>query len=454
MLLLSTTHRPATDLGYLLHKNPARIHESELSFGRIIVAFPEASEDRCSALLALDIDPVALARRPDGLRREYVNDRPYVPSSFLSSALAEMFGTAMGGRSKERPELADTPMPWEVRLESLACRDGDTLVRSLFEPLGCEVEVERGMLDDRHPEWGPSPYARVTLKTTALLRDLLTWLYVLVPVLDDDRHHYLSRQDVANLLAKGGDWLPRHPRRRLIALRYFRRSRPLVQEALTRLEKDEEGDEDAKKEATEAAASPSLHEQRLDAVAQVLLDAASQTILDLGCGEGRLIQRLIRRASVTKILGLDVSLRSLEQVRKRLRWDQMPERLQEKLTLVHGSLGYRDARLEGFDAAALVEVIEHIDLDRLPALEQVVFRHARPRLVAATTPNREYNVLFPTLESGAMRHDDHRFEWTREEFREWCEKVGTAFGYSWSIEPLGPVHPECGPPSLMGVFRR
>ena len=177
-------------------------------------------------------------------------------------------------------------------------------------------------------------------------------------------------------------------------------------------------------------------------------------MLDLGCGEGRLIQRLLKEPSFTEIVGMDVSVAALERANRKLRFDQMSDRQQSQVKLVHGSLTYRDRTLEGFDAAALVEVIEHLDLARLSALERVVFEFARPTHVMVTTPNKEYNTLFPTLAEDAMRHQDHRFEWTRAEFAAWSEGVAGRFGYTVVTSPVGPEDPEFGAPSQMAVFSR
>jgi 3' terminal RNA ribose 2'-O-methyltransferase Hen1 len=130
----------------------------------------------------------------------------------------------------------------------------------------------------------------------------------------------------------------------------------------------------------------------------------------------------------------------------------MPERQRKRVQLMQGSLLYRDGRLNGFDGAALVEVIEHLDAPRLTAMERVIFEFARPRHVVITTPNREYNALFPTLLPGKMRHSDHRFEWTRAEFAVWAEPVAERFGYQVRFAGVGPIDPVYGAPSQMAVF--
>ena len=273
LLTLSTTHRPATDLGYLLHKNPSRFQTFSLSFGKAHVFYPEASEDRCTAALLLDVDPIALVRGKPGSAgegfalRNYVNDRPYVASSFLSVALADVFGTAMGGRSKERPELAETALPVEVSISVLPCRGGEELLHRLFDPLGYDVHAERLQLDETFPEWGESRYYRVRLRGAARVADVLTHLYVLIPVLDDDKHYWVGDAEVQKLLHKGSGWLASHPEMSLIAERYLLRKRSLTRQAMAQLVEEDAEDVDEAEEthAQEEAAVErriSLHEQR------------------------------------------------------------------------------------------------------------------------------------------------------------------------------------------------
>ncbi len=466
LLTITTSHRPATDLGFLLHKNPARAQSFDLSFGRAHVVYPEAGDDRCTAALILDIDPVGLVRGrrgpagEGGLLTQYVNDRPYVASSFLSVALSNVFASAMAGRSKERPALADASIPLEARLSVVPCRGGEVLLRRLFEPLGYTVTVTSHALDARSPEWGASRYFTLTLTATQRLSELLTHLYVLVPVLDDEKHYWVGDDEVDKLLRHGEGWLATHPDRALIARRYLKHRHSLVRDAIARLVSEEETPEDddsaAARDAEETTLERplSLHEQRLELVRAVLRESGATSILDLGCGEGRLLRRLLEERQFTRIVGMDVSYRSLEIAADRLKLDRMAARQRERITLLHGSLVYRDARLAGFDAAAVMEVIEHLDPPRLAAFERVAFEFARPRAVVLTTPNAEYNVVWPTLPAGQFRHRDHRFEWTRAEFEAWATGVANRFGYAVRFAPIGPPHSDVGSPSQMAVFTR
>ena len=462
LLTLSTTHNPATDLGYLLHKNPANLNVVELAFGEAKVFYTEASEERCTAVLLLDLDPVKLSRRrrSDFALEPYVNDRPYVVSSFFSVALGRAFGTALSGRSKDRPELVTTPIPLEVEMPVVPSRGGEDLVRRLFEPLGYEVSTSRLPLD---PEMEPilgdgdSAYCSVSLKATVCVRDLLRHLYVLIPVLDDRKHYWVGEAEVVKLLRRGEGWLGDHPEKEVISHRFLDRRRHLSRAALRQLEDEASGDDDSD-EAQDAEEQTlerkvRLHDLRLDQVRDELRATGAATVLDLGCGEGKLLQRLVKERQFRRLVGVDASTRALEIAHRRLHLEDATPKMKERLQLLHGALTYRDERLEGFDAAALVEVIEHLDPPRLSALEQVVFACARPETVVVTTPNREYNANFESLPAGRFRHRDHRFEWTRAEFREWAERVAEAHGYDVRWEPVGEVDEELGPPGQMAVFR-
>ena len=462
LLTISTSHQPATDLGYLLHKNPARLHSFELSFGKAHVFYPEAGEERCTAALLLDVDPVGLVRgrhgqRDGGTLDQYVNDRPYVLSSFLSFAMRVAFGTAMSGRSKSRQALAEQAIPLTAKLAVVACRPGEGLIRELFEPLGYRVTWVRYPLDERFPEWGEGPYYSVELEATVRLRDLLNHIYVLVPVLDAEKHYWVGKEEVEKLLRKGEGWLAAHPNKEAIVKRYLPRQRELAREALARLAEEDNPDPDAAAEQNSEQEVKMeepirLWQQRMGSVVAVLRSVEAKRVLDLGCGEGKLLRELLAEKGLTEIVGMDVSFRSLEIASQRLKLDRMPPKQRERLKLFHGSLMYRDKRLAGYDAATVVEVIEHLDAPRLAAFERVLFEAARPKTVVVTTPNAEYNVKFETLPSGQFRHKDHRFEWTREQFQQWSGRVAERFGYTVRFLPVGEEDAQVGPPTQMGVF--
>ena len=464
LLTLSTTHEPATDLGFLLHKNPDRVHTADLPFGHAHVVYAEATPKRCTAALLVEVDPVGLVRDRKGGPKgndfsldQYVNDRPYAAASFLSVAINKCFGTALGGRSKERPDLADAALALTARLPVVPCRGGESLLRRLFEPLGYTVETSALPLDPQFPAWGDSRYLDVELSRTCRLRDLLERLFVLLPVLDDDKHYWVGPDEVDKLLRRGWAWLAAHPERELIAHHYLRHDRRLTRDALARLmEEDTQDDPDEAEvahDAEEAAVEEriSLNDQRLAAVIAAIEASAARRVVDLGCGAGKLVQRILRDTKVDKVLGVDVSYRALEAAARRLHLDTMAPRQRERVELVQGALTYRDRRLRDFDVAAIVEVIEHLDPPRLGAFERVVFAHAKPRTVIVTTPNVEYNARFETMPAGSLRHRDHRFEWTRAELSDWAAGVAERHGYEVELSGIGPEDPELGRPTQMAA---
>ena len=458
LLTITSTTSPATDLGYLLHKNPARVQTFDLNFGKAHVFYPEVSSERCTAALLLDIDPVHLVRGQRSTLDQYVNDRPYVASSFMSVALAQVYGSALHGQSKERSELVEATLPLTARLAVIKCRGGEAILRRLFEPLGYSVIAQSYRLDENFPDWGQSDYFTVSLAATIRLKDLLSHLYVLLPVLDDEKHYWVGEEEVQKLLQKGQGWLALHPERELITRRYLKHKH-LVRAALAQLVEEDTPDIDATEEVhaqeeAEVERTLSLHEQRLGAVLAVLKNSGAHRVLDLGCGEGRLLKLLLDEKSFTEIVGMDVSYRALEIAAERLHLDQMPPMKRQRIKLIQGALTYRDQRLAGYEAAAVVEVIEHLDASRLASFERVLFESARPGLVVCTTPNAEYNVKFATLPAGKFRHKDHRFEWTRAEFQSWANQVAERFGYNVHYLPIGPEDPVLGAPTQMAVFSR
>ena len=458
LLTLSTTQSPATDLGFLLHKHPDRVQAFSLPFGKAHVFYPEATEERCTAALLLDIDPVGLVRRGRGASSfalaEYVNDRPYVASSFMSVALVNVLKSAMAGTCEGHEELASSSIPLEAWLPVVPARGGEPLVRGLFEPLGYELRVTQIPLDPNFPDWGEGRHIGLSIAGECRVAELLTHLYVLLPVLDDEKHYWVDETEIDKLMRRGEGWLARHPERDLIVRRYLKNQASLFYPAFARLDEDAPTNElDEPEQEQVGGERVSLRDQRLAAVQSVLKGSGARRVLDLGCGSGALLERLLRDG-YQEIIGVDVSVRALEQAARKLKLDEMHDDQRRRITLLHSPLTYRDKRLAGFDAAALVEVIEHLDPPRLAAIEENIFGSARPATVIVTTPNSEYNVRWQGLAEDRLRHADHRFEWTRAEFTAWSAAVGSRHDYAVRHLPIGDEDPEVGPPTQMAVFTR
>ena len=457
LLTIATTHQPATDLGFLLHKHPDKCQSFPLSIGQAHVFYPESQPDKCTAALLLEIDPVELVRGKSDRNKSlahYVSDRPYVASSFMSVAISKVFRTALAGRCDNKPELVQQAIPLTVKLPILPCRGGKSFLHQLFEPLGYQVEAETLPLDPTFPEWSNSIYLSVTLHHTIPLCDLLSHLYVLIPVLDDDKHYWVGDEEIDKLLRHGQGWLDLHPYKEQITKRYLKRQGKLAKKALAQLTIEDSKDDEIQNREEAAIETLSLNQQRLEKVADTLQAYNVKRVIDLGCGEGKLIKRLLQNKSIQTITGVDVAHRELEIASKRLKLDNLPFHQQDKVNLIQGSLIYRDKRFQGYDAATVIEVIEHLDLNRLSALERVLFKFAQPKLVIVTTPNIEYNVRFESLPSGKLRHRDHRFEWTRQEFKNWANSVAERFSYRVNFEGIGEADAEVGTPTQMAIFNK
>ena len=457
LLQITTTHIPATDLGYLLHKHPDKFQSIDLSIGKGHIFYPESSENRTTVAMLLDIDPIDMVR---GRRRssnfslgQYVNDRPYVASSFMSVALSKAFSTAMNGKCSNKPDLVKIKMPFEVNISVLpAPKGGEHLIRKLFEPLGYEVTVERHILDEKFKDWGESRYYTVKLSNTITTQELLQHLYVLIPALDNDKHYYVSQNEIEKLLDKGKGWLSSHPEKEEITRRYLINLGSLSRQAISRLNEEEGIENEETENQEEKERKETLHQKRLKLVLEQIKKSGAESVIDLGCGEGKLIRMLLKEKQFKKITGIDVSYTELTKAKDRLHWDEMAPRQKERISLFQGALTYKDKRLEGYDAAAIVEVIEHLDENRLKSFERVVFEFAKPKTVVLTTPNGEYNVMYENMEENAMRHTDHRFEWTRKQFEKWANKVAKNNNYKVEFLPIGEVDSKVGAPSQMAIF--
>ncbi|MDR2089173.1 MAG: 3' terminal RNA ribose 2'-O-methyltransferase Hen1, partial [Clostridiales Family XIII bacterium] len=451
-------------LGYLLYKNPHRPQVFELSYGKAYVFYPEVSDERTTAALLLDIDPIDLARgKPGGTGGglfDYVNDRPYVSSSFMSAAISKVFGTAMTGRADAHQALSDSALDLTASLAMLPCRGERDMLNRVFEPLGYGVRRETFLSDERFAAWGESDCVNLTIRGKVRLRDLLRHLYVLIPVFDRQKHYWVGEDEVEKLMRHAEDWLPAHPEKAYITAGYLGRRRFLVNKAFERLAAASADSADGEAPVCEENGAPGeqaepeagLNARRLAAVIDALKACGARSVIDIGCGDGKLLKLLAKEPRFSRIAGTDVSSAALARASERLGLDRADERMRERVKLFQGAATYRDARFAGYDAACVVEVIEHLDPPRLSAFERVLFECAGPSTVILTTPNREYNAHYGFLSPEGLRHGDHRFEWTREEFRRWATDAAARFGYTVSFSEIGDAAEACGAPTQMGVF--
>jgi 3' terminal RNA ribose 2'-O-methyltransferase Hen1 len=338
----------------------------------------------------------------------------------MSTAISKVFGTAMSGRADKHQELADSPLDLTAAITMLPCVGEQSMLNKVFEPLGYDVNYEDFAADENFTAWGKSKYVNLTIKGKVRLRDLLKHIYVLIPVFDRQKHYWIGEDEVEKLLMHGEDWLPNHPEKGYITRRYLKRMRPLINMAFARLvSADEEALPDIESSAETPDKKLNLNAQRLGSVVAALKSCGAKSVIDMGCGEGHLISLLVKEKQFTRIAGMDVSHIALERAGERLKLERTGDSMRERINLFQSSLTYKDSRFEGYDAACVIEVIEHLDLPRLAAFERVLFEYAKPPVVVLTTPNREYNVKYENLNEKNLRHSDHRFEWTRAEFHKW-----------------------------------
>jgi 3' terminal RNA ribose 2'-O-methyltransferase Hen1 len=459
LLTITYTGQNTSELGFLLHKNPYRPQVFDLRYGNAYVFYPEVSNERTTAAILLDIDPIDLARgKADsyvGGLFDYVNDRPYVSSSFLSVAISKVFGTAMTGRGDDHQHLSDSSLCLEAVITMLPCRGETAMLNKVFEPLGYEVSYETFTADENFPAWGASKYVNLTIKGKVRLRDMLNHMYVLIPVFDRQKHYWVGEDEVEKLLRHSEGWLSNHPEKGFITNRYLKRLRPLVNMAFERLVSAEEDTDNTTSDESPSEVSEkklNLNSLRLGSVVAALKSCGAKNVIDIGCGGGNLLSLLVRERQFERITGVDVSHQALEYAAAKLKLERYGGSIKERINLFQGSLTYKDSRFKGYDAACVIEVIEHLDLPRLSAFERVLFEDAKPPVVVMTTPNKEYNVKYENLDENDLRHSDHRFEWTRAEFHQWATKTAEKNGYIIRFSEVGDSDEALGAPTQMGVF--
>ncbi|MCL1839207.1 MAG: 3' terminal RNA ribose 2'-O-methyltransferase Hen1 [Propionibacteriaceae bacterium] len=441
------------DLSYLLFKHPDRVQEFNLGYAKATLWFPHAQPGRYQVALLVDIDSVALAKSKRFQRRDhelgtYINDRPYAASSLLSVAIARVFGSALKGQEPaERPHAAQAPRHLTIQLPSVrlqlakfsAATAPTDLIVELFEPLGWEVKVKTTPRED-------SLTATVILEGVMTLSSALASLYVLLPVLDRSKHYWVDETEITKLLRYGESWLPQHPRRDYITGQYLAQQRDLIAGANQLLD---EARGYADEPEPHSVQPPRLAKARIAAIIAALKASGAKKVLDLGCGEGRLILEMAKDSYFTQVVGADVSTSALKRAERSLA--QLAPRQSERVKLIQASATYQDARFANFDAIVLAEVIEHLDPNRLYGLEKTVFEKATPKCVLVTTPNAEYNQVFG-LRAETFRHSDHRFEWSRFGCEQWATGVADRQGYQVNFDEIGESHHEYGAPTQMAVF--
>lgn len=464
LLTITSEGDNSQDLSYLLHKNPDKVQMFNITGGKAHVFYPEYSKKKTTVALLLDIDTIEIIRNirlPDNgfMLKNYINDRPYVASSFTSHAISEVFSSALNGKCKLKPELVELEMDFEININVLKIKGGNSAwINKIFEPLGYKVEFKRHFLNENFTQWGESNYYSVKLKNNITLQKLLSQLYVLLPVFDYEKHYFISTNEIDKLLDKGKEWLSGHPEKDIITKRYLNNLKKYYNPALERL--NENNNEDLYKEEienindVEVEKKLSLNKQRLKTVFDKVKDSGYTSIMDLGCGEGKLLKMLLKDSKFSKITGMDVSYSELQKAKDNLYYEELSDKQKERLTLIQGSLLYKDERLKNHEVATVIEVIEHLELFSLKYLEKVLFSYLKPNMIIITTPNSEYNQKYENLENELFRHHDHRFEWSRKEFYDWLKNIQNEYKYNFEVFEIGESDNLLGSPTQMAVLKK
>ncbi|MFC4100784.1 3' terminal RNA ribose 2'-O-methyltransferase Hen1 [Paenibacillus xanthanilyticus] len=452
----------ANMLSHLLAKNPNNLYEREEKGAKVRLVYTVCDEQRTEAVLHVSPDPIELVKgSPDSYDiTQYINDREFVTSSLFCTYIRPSLGTALNGKPKETfAEWVSHKFALTLSFGPVASNLPEPVVEQLFASLGYEVEQERGEADYPFALKHRSSVRYITLRGRQTLQTALRQLFILMPVLDDYKHYFIGEAEVEKLERYGEGWLEAHPQRELIVKRTLRFA-DVIERYEANREPAREEQNGAAEPAAEAAsladgAEPApkvrLNEQRYQAICETVQGLEhKRTVVDFGSGEGKLSARLAELAGVQEVMAVEPS--AIARKRAADRFAKLAERGQGVVPkTVTGSLFYYDESLRGKDVIVLCEVIEHIEAHRVERAIATILNEYAPHALIVTTPNREYNQVYEMGE--AMRHADHRFEWTRGEFRQACERWRTD-GYELELQGVGERHEAYGHPTQMAIFRR
>lgn len=430
----------AQDLSWLLHKRPDRFQAFNLPYGTAYVFFPEYSDNKCIVTLLLDVESSGLndiCKAKDG-EFQYVNPRQYLSGSLLSGAITKVFASAIKGVCEEKPELVDKVFNYEMEITSFSCRLNPDYIEKLFLPLGYEIDFTKpsGQYSEIAQQFGN---LKLIARTT--LQKLLSQLFILLPVFDRQLHFWIGESQLEKFIRHSTGWLENHPEKSFIINEYFWPASELKYRVLEYFNAIPSADEKA----------PGLNALRQEEIINSLIRHDATSILDLGCGNGSLLELLAQEKRFSKIAGMDIAARNIDEARKKL--CSPGRRLCEAEYVFVGSLTYKDKRISNYDALVLSEVIEHFELERMVLVMKNIFEHAKPRLFIMTTPNKAYNIEY-LLKYDEIRHPDHRHEFNEEEFTSFCQKFASQYNYELEMSSIGEKLPELGAPTLMGIFKK
>jgi 3' terminal RNA ribose 2'-O-methyltransferase Hen1 len=442
-LTIKATGNNAEVISYLLAKNPNNLYERRNNGHFVRMFYNKFSHEEVEVTLFVTPDPIGLARNSSETYdiTSYINDREFVVSSIFCSFIRSSLGTALNGKPKEEyAAWVDHAFNIEFSFGPVASDLSDQQIIELFNPLGYEVKISYGEANYQMDIKNKSTARFIVLKGLTTLQNGLRQLFVLIPVLDNYKHYYIDEKEIEKIERYGEGWLDTHPQRETIFRRALR-----FKELYRSVEKDTGTNQKGKVLENKVRLNDLRYEKIVDCINNL---NNKESIVDFGSGEGKLSVRLGFVKGVREILAVEPSEYATLKAIKRF------EELKDKEdfiqpTPIMGSLFYYDERLKSKDIMVLCEVIEHIDEYRLPKIMATIFREYKPKTLIITTPNKEYNQVYDMGKE--YRHPDHRFEWTREEFHEWC--IGQNPGnYELTFDGIGEEHQSFGFPTQLCLF--
>ncbi|EGW40788.1 3' terminal RNA ribose 2'-O-methyltransferase Hen1 [Desulfosporosinus sp. OT] len=459
-LAIKATGEGAKMLSFLLSKNPQNLYDRMEKGHRIRLTYTVFSDSEVEAVIFVTPDPVELVKNsPDTYEiTQYINDREFVVSSIFCSYIRSALGTALNGRPKdEYLDWAKHAFLLTIGFGPVATDLPDVAIKQLFEPLGYRIEIERGQAAYNFQLKERSSARFINLQGTLTVQNALKHLFVLIPVLDNYRHYFIDEREIEKLERYGEGWLADHPLKDLIIKRTlrFRELIDQVGENFDQADTNADTNNEALTPELELKSQPvvRLNELRYQRVVKIVENLpARESIVDFGAGEGKLSARLGFIPGVQEILAVEPTekeqLRALKRFSEASRKDDFISPI-----LIWGSLFYYDEQLRAKDVMILNEVIEHIDESRLPRVMDTILGSYKPQVLLITTPNVEYNTVYQ-MDDQAVRHKDHRFEWTRSEFSEWTHTLARNYSYDVQLDGIGEEVEGYGHPSQIAIFTR
>ena len=443
-LTIRATGENVKVISYLLAKNPNNVYERNHKGHLVRLFYSECSETELD--VTIFVTPDSLELKQNGSYTyditHYINDREFAVSSIFCSFIRPALGTALNGQPKEEyKEWVNHCFPFEFQFGPVSSTLSNEEIRALFEPLGYETTISRAETNYSFHLKQKSTARFISLKGSTTLQHGLRQLFVLIPVLDNYKHYYIDEKEIEKIERYGEGWLENHPLKSFILRQALR-----FKEVYSIVQKTEESEE-----SKEKTVKIRLNDLRYEKIIEMVKGIEPRRrIVDFGSGEGKLSLRLGFVDGVQEVLAVEPSetaaLQAIERFEK--------VRHQEGFVMptpLWGSLFYYDERLKNKDIMILCEVIEHIDAYRLPKMMDTILNEYQPKVLIITTPNQEYNAVYNLGEQ--IRHHDHRFEWTREEFQTWCVDRNNG-NYELAFIGIGEMHEQYGCPTQMCVFSR